>query len=60
MQPDDPDFLDFMMGGGDELLNTEECPHCGYVIYLDGNLEWIDEPKNICKCPNCGKEVKIA
>jgi len=24
-----------MMEGGDELLNTEECPHCGNVIYLD-------------------------
>jgi len=31
----DPQFWDFMMEGGDELLNTEPCPHCGNVIYLD-------------------------
>jgi DNA-directed RNA polymerase subunit M/transcription elongation factor TFIIS len=48
-----------MMEGGDELLNTEICPHCGSVIYLDQEIEWIDEEKRIAKCPNCGKEVKI-
>jgi hypothetical protein len=36
------DFWDFMMEGGDELLNTEECPYCGELIYLDQEIEWID------------------
>ena len=39
------DFWDFMMEGGDELLNTEICPYCGSVIYLDQEIEWIDEEK---------------
>ena len=55
----DPDFFDFMIEGGDELLNSEVCPKCGYVFYLDQKLEWIDEAKNICKCPKCGEEVEI-
>jgi len=54
-----PDFWDFMMEGGDELLNTEPCPHCGDVIYLDQKIEWIDKDKKIAKCPSCGGEVKI-
>lgn len=53
------DFLDFMMKGGDELLNSEICPHCGDVIYLDQKIEWIDEANKIAKCPSCSKEVKI-
>ena len=53
------DFFDFMMEGGDELLNTEPCPHCGDVIYLDQEIEWIDEEKGICICPHCGEKVKI-
>lgn len=55
----DPDFWDFMMEGGDELLNTEVCPHCGDVIYLDQKIEWIEEDKKIAKCPSCGEQVKI-
>lgn len=55
----DPNFLDFMMDGGDELLNSELCPHCGAAIYLDRDIEWIDEENKIAKCPSCGKEVKI-
>lgn len=51
----DPDFWDFMMEGGDELLNSEACPHCGNVIYLDQEMEWIDEDKRIAKCPKCGE-----
>ena len=53
------DFWDFMIEGGDELLNSQECPHCGEVIYLDQDIEWIDEEKRIAKCPYCGEEVKI-
>lgn len=55
----DPDFFDFMIEGGDELLNTEECPHCGEVIYLDQKIEWVDEENKIAKCHKCGADVKI-
>lgn len=55
----DPEFWDFIIEGGDELLNTQECPQCGGVIYLDQSIEWIDKENNIAKCPNCGKGVKI-
>ena len=55
----DPDFWDFMMEGGDELLNSEVCTHCGDVVYLDQKIEWIDEENKIAKCPKCGKEVKV-
>jgi len=47
------------MEGGDELLNTQVCPHCGNVIYLDQRMEWIDEDKRFAKCLKCGGEVKI-
>jgi hypothetical protein len=30
---------DFFLGGGDELMNSEECPACGKSIYLDEKLE---------------------
>jgi NAD-dependent SIR2 family protein deacetylase len=50
---------DFFLEGGDELLNTEVCPHCGNVIYLDQEIEWIDKDKRIAKCPGCGEQVKI-
>ncbi len=56
----DPDFFDFMMEGGDELLNSELCPHCHNVIYLDQNIEWIDKDNKIAKCPSCGAKVKVA
>ncbi|MCF7886385.1 MAG: hypothetical protein K9M80_07815, partial [Candidatus Marinimicrobia bacterium] len=55
----DPDFWDFFLEGGDELMNTEQCPHCGGVIYLDQPIEWIDQAKSIAKCPHCEKKVKI-
>jgi len=54
-----PDFFDFMIEGGDELLNTESCPHCDDVIYLDQEIEWIDEAKRISKCPGCDEEIRI-
>jgi len=56
---DNTEFWDFMMEGGDELLNSEPCPHCGGVIYLDQKIEWVDEEKRIAKCPECREEVKI-
>ena len=49
---DDPDFLDFMMEGGDELLNTEVCPHCGtcvpHSLFFD----------NVVECSECGKKFR--
>jgi len=30
---DEPDFWDFMMDGGDELLNSEVCQVCGETVY---------------------------
>ena len=53
------DLEDFFLEGGDEMLNSEVCPHCGEVIYIDQKIEWIDKDKRIAKCPKCGGEVKI-
>jgi len=54
------DWLDdFFLEGGDELLNTEPCPHCGEVVYLDQEIEWVDKSKNIAKCPKCGQEIDL-
>jgi uncharacterized protein (UPF0212 family) len=54
------DWLDeFFLGGGDELMNSEECPACGKSIYLDQHIDWVDEEKGICICPHCGEKVKI-
>ena len=50
---------DFFLEGGDELINSEECPKCADVIYLDQAIEWVDEAKGICVCPHCGEKVKI-
>lgn len=55
----DPDFFDFMIEGGDELINNQACIHCGEVIYLDQEIEWINESKRIAKCPRCGEEIKL-
>ncbi len=46
---------DFFLEGGDELLNTEVCPHCGDVIYLNQEIEWINKDKIITKCPACSE-----
>jgi len=40
-----PDFFDFMIEGGDELLNAEMCKHCGNVIYLDQKIDWTDKDR---------------
>lgn len=53
------DFFDFMIEGGDELLNSEICPKCKDAIYLDQIIEWIDAEKGFCICPHCGEKVKI-
>ena len=53
------DLDDFFLEGGDELLNSVACPHCGEVIYLDQKIEWIDRDKRIVKCHSCRGEVKI-
>ena len=58
MKSDDLD--DFFLEGGDELMNTAECPECGGMIPLDQEIEWVDEKKGICICPHCGEEVKIS
>jgi len=50
---------DFFLEGGDELTNTEVCPHCGEVIYLDQKIEWINKDKGIAKCPSCGEQVRF-
>ncbi len=53
------DLDDFFLTGGDELMNSEACPHCGHVFYIDGELEWVDKGQGICKCSECGEEVKL-
>lgn len=50
---------DLFLEGGDELLNTKACSHCGDVIYLDQKIEWFDEENKIAKCPKCGEEIKV-
>jgi uncharacterized Zn-finger protein len=52
------DLDDLFLEGGDELMNSEQCPYCGHMFYLDEKLEWV-EKEQICKCPVCGEEVKI-
>ncbi|MBU0580556.1 MAG: hypothetical protein KKA19_05210 [Candidatus Margulisbacteria bacterium] len=53
------DLDDFFLEGGDELMNSEPCPNCRKSIYLDQDIEWIDEASGICICPHCGEKVKI-
>ena len=36
---DNDDFDDFFLEGGDELIDIEECPHCGAAIHLDQKIE---------------------
>ena len=44
------DFIDFMVTGGDELINGKDCPHCGKRI----NPEDIDGEN---KCPHCNESL---
>jgi len=53
------DLSEFFLEGGDEMMNSEPCPKCGESIYLDKDIEWVDETKGICICPHCGEKVKI-
>lgn len=50
------DFIDFMMSGGDELLNSFQCPHCGKWFHIDEVEENNDSMVN---CPNCKKAIKL-
>ena len=57
MNPDELD--DFFLEGGDELLNSEACPHCGEAIYSGQEIEWIGKDKKTAKCPKCGEEIEL-
>ncbi|MDD5070430.1 MAG: hypothetical protein PHV17_06840 [Candidatus Omnitrophica bacterium] len=52
------ELWDFFLEGGDELMNSEQCPHCIHTVYLD-QAEYDDETDNIIICPKCGKKFKI-
>ena len=52
------DFLDFVMGGGDELLNGHECPHCKEWFHID-DAEEVDGKPDTVICPHCSKKVRI-
>lgn len=60
-----PDFWDFMMEGGYDLLfpddngQTFKCPLCGAVVSGDQKVEWIDKKEGKFKCPECGEEIRI-
>lgn len=60
-----PDFEDFMLGGGWDLLFPDEfednytCPFCGRVIQGREKVEWVDKNLGIFKCPECGEEITI-
>jgi len=55
---DDPDFLDFMMEGGDELMNSHQCPHCNQWFHTDEAEEAEGKPDTVI-CPHCSKKVPI-
>jgi predicted RNA-binding Zn-ribbon protein involved in translation (DUF1610 family) len=44
------DFIDFIMMGGDDLINGQKCPSCGKLI----NPEDADGKS---KCPFCGESL---
>lgn len=50
------DFIDFMTSGGDELLNSRQCPDCKSWFNLD-EAELVSPEKGLVACPHCGKTV---
>lgn len=61
----DPDFWDFVMEGGWDLLfpddeeGTFDCPFCGQVIQGSQKVQWIDKNEKKFKCPACGQTLEI-
>ena len=61
----DPDFFDFMLEGGYDLLfpddedETFQCPFCNRIINGSQKVEWIDKKNKIFKCPACGDKLEI-
>ena len=53
-----PDFFNFMVEGGDELLHSHQCPHCKNWFHEDA-VEWIDKDRKLGRCPSCLQEVKL-
>ncbi len=60
-----PDFFDFVLDGGWDLLFPEEenrsyeCPFCEEVINGNSQVEWVDKEGKIFKCPNCDGNVLL-
>lgn len=50
------DFFDFMTSGGDDLLNSRQCPHCKAWFSLDA-VKKVPSGENLVQCPRCGKTV---
>ena len=57
----DPDFEDFVLDGGYDLLFNDDiqCPHCNRIIESNEQVEWIDKSKRVFKCPDCGKQIEV-
>lgn len=57
----DPDFFNFMLEDGYDLIFDDEeefeCPHCGYMITPEDNIEVTGEGQ--FKCPECGEDAEI-
>lgn len=47
------DFIDFMVLGGNDLINGQKCPSCHKFI----PPEEID--KADAKCPHCGEDIEV-
>lgn len=61
----EPDFWDFMMEGGYDLLfpddeeNSFKCSFCGRIIQDSERVEWLDKSEKKLKCPECGETLEI-
>ena len=53
-----PDFFDFMVEGGDELLHSHQCPHCGNRFHED-EVKWLDRAQRLLECPSCHEAIQI-